>query len=59
MKGVDVSMSVIINLAEHTSELYAVHFCNFFGRLLSLRSTYIHLTLFCLITCALVYSIII
>lgn len=59
MKGMDVSISVIINLAEHSNELYALHFCNFFCHFLPLHVTHIHLTLFCLITCALVYSIII
>lgn len=58
-KGMEVSMSVIINLTEHTNEFYAVHFCNFFCCLLPLHSTYICLNFFCLITCAVVYSIII
>lgn len=54
----EVSMSVIINLTEHTNEFYTVHFCNFFCRL-PLHSTYVCLTFFCLITWAFVYSIII
>jgi hypothetical protein len=47
----EVSMSVIINLTEHTNEFYAAHFCNFFCYL-PLHRTYICLTFFCLITCA-------